>query len=295
MNCKGMRKTNSFLLLVLFIPIIWDLCLSQEAPTETDQAKLKTILKKTAEYCEQLKKMALDFICDENIQEENYAYQKTERIDPKDMDSATPFKKVDLKLKGKRIHCWVYDYQMIKKGDTLEEKRILLKEKDKEKHVENAELKIKGFKAKFLVYGPVGFLSRYWQQHFNYEMIGQDEINGKKAIIISATPTEKREDNYSFGKIWVDEQDFSILKIEWDPKYIPGFEEKVTSGSGGIKRNLSWSVYYEVEKNRVRFPSRQIIEETFLTEAGKEHPGYTVNFIYDNYRFFTVEVEVRHD
>lgn len=289
-----MRKIKPCLLLVLFILFMWNLCLSQEVTTETDQAKLKTILKQTADYCERLKRIALDFICHENIQEENYSYKKTERINPADMGSATPFKKVDLKLKGKRIHSWVYDYQMIKKGDTLEEKRILLKEKDKEKHVENAELKIKGFKAKFLVYGPVGFLSRYWQRHFNYEIIGQDEINGKKTIIITATPTEEREENYSFGKIWVDEQDFSILKIEWDPRYIPGFEEKVTSGSGGIKRSLSWSVYYEVEKNRVRFPSRQIIEETFLTEAGKVRPGYTVNFIYDNYRFFTVEVNVKY-
>lgn len=290
-----MQKIKSCLLLALFIPIMWNFCLSQEVTAETEQARLKTILKKTADYCERLKRIALDFVCNENIQEENYSYKKTEILDPRFIGSATPLKKVDLKPKGKRIHSWVYDYQMIKKGDTLEEKRILLKEKDKEKHVENAELKIKGFKAKFLVYGPVGFLSRYWQQHFNYEIIGQDEINGKKTIIISATPTEEREENYSFGKIWVNEQDFSILKIEWDPRYIPGFEEKVASGSGGIKRSLSWSVYYEVEKNRVRFPSRQIIEETFLTEAGKVRPGYTVNFIYGNYRFFTVEVNVKYD
>jgi len=290
-----MRKTKSCLLLVLFIPILWDLCLSQEVTTENDQAKLKTILKQTAEYCERLKQMAFDFVCHENIQEESYFYKKTERIDPRYIGTATPMKKVDLKLQRKRIKTWIYDYQMIKKGETLEEKRILLEENAKEKHVENAELKIKGSQAKFLVYGPVGFLSRYWQQHFTYEMIGQEELNSKKAIIITATPTEEREENYNLGKIWVDEKDFSILKIEWDPRYIPGFEEKVSSGSGGIKRHLSWSVYYEVEKNRVRFPSRQIIEEILIIEAGKERPGYVVNFIYDNYKFFTVEVEVKYD
>lgn len=181
---------------------------------------------------------------------------------------------------------------MIKKGDSLEEKRKLIKENNKKRDVENAELKIKGIKAKFLAFGPVGFLSRYWQQHFNYEIIGKDEINGKKAIIINVAPTEQREENYYFGKIWVNENDYNILKIEWKPKYIKGYEENVTSG---IKRTISWAVFYEFEKNGVRFPSKQLIEEIFITEAEKRYPNYLATVNYDNYKFFTVKVEVDWD
>jgi len=268
-------------------------CLSQELKAEDDQVKLKKILKQTAEYCEKLKKMALDFVCHENIEEKTYSYKRVDTLSRSDVGSAAAFMHVGLKLKNSKTKSYVYDFQLVKKGDKQEERRILLKEGRKEKHVENAELKIKGFKAQFLVYGPIGFLSRYWQRHFNYEIVGPDELNGKKAIIIAATPTEQREDNYNFGKIWVDENDFSILKIEWDPKYIQGFEEKVSSAGSGIKRTLAWAVFYEVEKNGVRFPSRQLIEEIFTTEGGKEHPKYTATFVYDNYKFFTVETEVK--
>ena len=219
-----------------------------------EHTQLNEILKKTSDYCEKLKKMALDFVCHENIEENIYSYKKTETYAAKDYKSATPISQISLKLKNSKKNIYLYDYQMIKKGDKQEEKRILLKENNKDKHVENAELKIKGFKAQYLVYGPIGFLSKYWQRHFNYEIIGQDEINGKMAIVISATPTKLREENYNFGKIWVDENDFSILKIEWDPRYIKGYKEKASTG---IKRTLTWAVFYEFEKNNVRFPSRQ--------------------------------------
>ena len=293
--CWGMRKMKIYLFLFIFLFSLGQNCLSQEPATESDQAKLKEILKKTATYCERLKTMALDFICNENIKEETHNYRRVDTIAISEVSSATRFVTTGLKFKNKKTKSYIYDYQMIKKGDAQEEKRILLQEGEKKKRVENAELKIERFKAQFIVFGPVGFLSRYWQRHFNYEIIGQDEINGNKTIIISATPTEQREENYNFGKIWVDENDFSIIKIEWDPTHIPGFVGKSSTAAGNIKSSYSWAVFYEVEKNGVRFPSRQIIEETLTTQTGKEYPRYLATFVYDEYKFFTVQVEVKHD
>ena len=120
-------------------------------------------------------------------------------------------------------------------------------------------------------------------------------INGNNTIIICATPTEERADNYNFGKICVYENNFSIIKIEWDPTHIPGFAGKSSSAAGDIKSSYSWAVFYEVEKNGIRFPSRQIIEETLTTQTGKVHPRYLATFVYDEYKFFTVQVEVKHD
>jgi hypothetical protein len=288
----GMRKKIIYLILPLFLLTTGNLCPFQKSTAEINQEKLKDILKKTAEYCEKLKKMALYFVCHENIEEKIYFYKKTEIYVSKDFASSTPIPKTNLKQKRLKRSTYVYDYQMVKKGDKQEEKRILLKENKKEKHVENTKLKIQGYKAKFLVYGPVGFLSYYWQNHFIYEIIGHDEISGIKTIIISASPMQPREENYYFGKIWVDENDFSILKIEWDAKSIEGYEKKV---SLGVTKNLSWEVFFEVEKNGVRFPSRQIIKDIYLTEAGKQHPKYLTTFVYDNYKFFTVETEVKYD
>ncbi len=287
-----MRKKIICLFLLLFFLNSGYLLPSQKETAGVNQAKLKNILKKTAEYCERLKKMALFFVCHENIEEKIYFYNRTRVYVSEDHESAAPLQKVNLKQRRMKKSTYVYDYQMIKKRDKEEEKRILLKEGKKGKHVENAELKIRTYKAKFLVYGPVGFLSYYWQNHFNYEISGQDEINGTKAIIISASPTESREENYYFGKIWVDEKDFSILKIMWDAKILEGYEEKAFPG---VTKSLSWEVFYEVEKNGVRFPSRQLIKDIYLTEAGKQHPRFLTTFVYDNYKFFTVETEIQYE
>ena len=260
--------------------------------TATNQKELRVILKKCGDYCERLKKMALNFVCQENIEESIHTYKKTRSISPESFKSAAPVSRVGLKPKRTKKNTFVYDYQMIKKGDNLEEKRTLIKEGKKKRNVENAELKIEGIKTKFLAYGPVGFLSRYWQLYFKYEIVGKDEISGKKTIVIDAAPIEEREDNYYSGKIWVDENDYTILKIEWKPKYIEGYEEDVT---GGIKRTVSWAAFYEVEKNGVRFPSKQLIEEVFIAETGKEYPNNLTTIIYDNYKFFQVEVDVVWD
>ncbi|UCE36561.1 MAG: hypothetical protein JSW00_13730, partial [Thermoplasmata archaeon] len=63
----------------------------------------------------------------------------------------------------------------------------------------------------------------------------------------------------------------------------------------GVTKSLSWEVFYEVEKNGVRFPSRQLIKDIYLTEAGKQHPRYLTTFVYDNYKFFTVETEIKYE
>jgi hypothetical protein len=288
----GMRKKIIYLILPLFLLNTGNLYPFQKSIAEINQEKLKSILKKTAEYCEKLKKMALYFVCYENIEEKIYFYTKTRAFVSEDYAASTPIAKVNLKQRRMKRRTYIYDYQMVKKADKQEEKRVLLKEGKKEKHVENAKLKIQGYNAKFLVFGPVGFLSYYWQNHFTYEIIGHDEISGIKTIVISASPMQPREENYYFGKIWVDENDFSILKIEWDTKSLEGYEKRVSSG---VTKNLSWEVFFEVEKNGVRFPSRQLIKDIYLTEAGKEHPRYVTTFVYDNYKFFTVETEVKFD
>jgi hypothetical protein len=284
-----MRKIRILFLVLFFLSFLTQIFSQTPDSTKANQEELRVILKKCADYCENLKKMALNFVCQENIEESAHSYKKTKSISSGGFKSAAPVWQVGLKLKRTKKNTFVYDYQMIKKGDSLEEKRTLIKENKKKRNVENAELKIKGIKTKFLAYGPVGFLSRYWQQYFNYEIVGKDEINGKKTLVIDAAPTEEREENYYSGKIWVDENDYTILKIEWKPKYIEGYEEDVT---GGIKRTVSWAAFYEFEKNGVRFPSKQLIEEYFITEAGKEYPNNLTTINYDNYKFFQVEVDV---
>lgn len=262
----------------------------RDAREETD--KLGVILEKTGKYCERLKKVIFDFVCHENIKEKTFFYEAKRskmRVD----GTGEQLLIKDLKFKRAKTTTYLYDYQMVRKGNEGFEKRILLQENKRKKHQENAQLKLQRFAAKYLIYGPVGFLSEYWQDFFDYNIVGEETVEGREAIRIAINPKSPREENYSFGNVWVEKVDYSILKIEWDQRSIKDIKDTVESRAGDLQRIVVWGAIYGVEKNGIRFPSQQYIEETFLSPFGKKHTKYLVDIVYDNYKFFIVETEVR--
>ena len=267
---------------------------SQENKNVKSQDELSKILEKTGDYCEKVKKMALFYVCKEKIVKKRYIY-KTEDYRKKlpDIDAWTWHKR--FKLKGTKKNTYTYDYQLIKKGDELKERRILLKENGKKKHEKNAELKMVKYISEYLVYGPVGFMSIYWQDYFDYEIVGKDKVGGKDAIIINSFPISDIEENENYGRIWVDKGDFSILKIEWDPRSIKEYEEEIVpSPIGDLMKEMVWSVSYGIEKNGVRFPSKQLIQEFLINEEGEKYIQEETSFDYIDYKFFKVEVDVKY-
>lgn len=265
---------------------------SQENKIVKSQEELNKILEKTGDYCEKVKKMALFYVCKEKIVKKRYLY-KTEDYRKKllDVDAFTWHKR--FKLKGAKKNTYTYDYQLIKKGDELKERRILLEENGKKKQEENAELKMVKYVSECLVYGPVGFMSNYWQDYFDYEIVGKDKVEGKDAIIINSFPISDIEENENYGRIWVDERDFMILRIDWDPKSIKDYEDEIIPSSiGDLKKEIIWSVSYGIEKNGVRFPSKQLIQEFLINEEGEKHIHEETLFDYIDYKFFKVEVDV---
>lgn len=289
---KRMAKTALFFLLFFCMVGPGVFLHSQPKSTQAETDKLGEILKKTEKYSERLKKVVFDFVCHENIREKVFLYNKkmvTKMID----GTGGRFLVTELKFKRKKTKTYLYDYQMVRKGEEGFEKRILLQENKRNKHQENAQLKLQRFAAKYLIYGPVGFLSKYWQDFFDYKIIGEDTVEGRSAILIEIVPNSFREENYSFGNVWVDKVDYSILKIEWDQRSIKNIKDTVESRAGDLKRKVVWGALYGVEKNGIRFPSRQYIEETFISLSGKKHTKYMVDIVYDNYKFFIVETEVR--
>ena len=264
----------------------------QELPLNIDQAKLKNVLETAGDYCEKLKNMALYFICRENIKEKTYEFDKTILFRRGTDQSRRLLPQEDLRTAKTIKNSYIYDYQMIKKGDEFKEKRDLLEENGKKRDKKDIELQTPRMSAKYLVFGPVGFLSKSWQPHFRYEIVGAEIINKKKALVLRAVPREITEDNYCFGRIWLDESDSSILKIEWEPQSISNLKETVESSIGELRRKITWTVAYDIIKNGVRFPGGQSIKESYITKNGKEHLKYEAEYIYDKFRFFTVETEV---
>ena len=267
------------------------MALFSSAPQATDEEKLQSILEKTGEYCERLKGLALHFVCEEKIEEKTYTFNRSFLL--RRGFGQRGYKPVeDLRVDKITKKSYVYDYQMVKKGEDFKERRNLLAENGKKKNEQDVELKTTRMSTQFLVFGPVGFLSQYWQKHFNYEITGSENIGPQRAVVLRAEPKEPREENNNFGKIWIDEADYSILKIEWEPPSIVSLAETVKSSVGELKRKITWAVSYDIVHEGVRFPSRQQIREVFITKNDKEHLKYEASYTYGNYKYFVVETEV---
>jgi hypothetical protein len=293
-----MRKPGSSKLLL--IPALLSLTVWLFAPAgrqagriqneARDQALLQEILRSTGEYCERVKNIALYYICQENIVDiENFFSGASRALGMRGEKKAFNIRRV-------KRQTYTYDYQLIKNGDDLSERRIMLERNGKKKHRENADLNHLKYYGQYLIYGPVGFLSRYWQNHFTYSLIGEDTIDGEPVFIIQADPNEVRLDNYSIGRIWVN-GDFQIVRLEWEPASIQNYEDEILiSQQGPFQKKVVWTADYTVEKNGVLFPGRQLIQEIFFqdSEGGfqKKAVKRETRFEFNAYKFFIVETDV---
>ncbi len=300
------KPSGSLAVLLLLAPLGQGLALQQQAAA-ADQARLAEILERTAAYCEQVKGMAFNFFCTEKIEEVTYSFKRryvrkttgtvTDPTSGRAVSAEAMGNEPILELENRRIatHSLVYDYQMVKADETIIEQRRLLEENGQKKDEADTRLKTARMQSKYLVFGPVGFLSRSWQKDFSYSILGREQLEGREAVVIRAVPRSERKDNYNFGRIWVDSGDFSIRKIEWEPASLKNLQDELTSSIGDLRRRVTWTVAYGVEKNGVRFPSRQVMEEIYITPSGKETPKYRAVFDYGEYKFFTVGVNVSEE
>jgi TonB family protein len=211
----------------------------QEQRTGKDvQIDLDRILKKCASYCEKLEYTALNFVCKEEITENIYRGPST----------------------GKNTYN--YDYNLKKKKDEIAESRILREENGKKCYEMEAELKTNIFLSERAMFAPVELISESVQDLYDYELEKEEGIFGRKACVIKATP--KKENDLSYGKLWIDVEDFSVLKIEMKQESLVGYAGlKEGLKEHGIEPVLSTTHCYEIEKKGIRFPSRTDFLENY--------------------------------
>jgi hypothetical protein len=261
----------------------------QTPAANSDASALPGILKAAGDYCEVVKGMALNFVCLERIREQENFFTRGTGSSRNSPDA--------IKRAKSKTRTFAYDYQIVKSKDDVRESRMLLEEDGRKRHEENAELPTLKFSGRNLVYGPVGFLSRYWQSYFTYEIVGREEIGGRKAIVIRAAPKTEREENNNRGRVWVDASSHQILRLEMEPPNTGPADVVVGNDSAAVgadfRRQLTWTIDYGIEKKGVLFPSRQTIRETYVSDTGFSVVKREVVFDYSDYRYFTVEVEIK--
>ncbi|MCK7514717.1 MAG: energy transducer TonB [Desulfobacterales bacterium] len=158
----------------------------------------------------------------------------------------------------------LYDYQLVKDKDGIVEKRTLLLENGIRNEENNAPLKTNRFYSIGPFYGPVGFLSREWHDLYEYKVIKEETFEGRKAYVVEARPKTGIVGKPNYGKIWVDQADFSVLRIDVEQESLSGFDiiRKLASRRN-YKPAFVISHVYGVEKDGLRFPSRTVFTERY--------------------------------
>ncbi len=250
---------------------------------EARAAEVKALLKKSAAYCRKLENAALNFVCNEDV---------VERL----VGDGRFFTNTKTFALGHRSSEWIYDYQLIRRNGQAQEKRTLIKENGKKRSEDNAELKTSRFVHANVLLGPIGLLSESAQSRHKYDFVKEGKAGGEPAIVIKATPLERRAGDL-FGKAWVRKQDGAVIRIEWEPismenyNVIEEFSRRI-----GHEAKITFVSEYSFEKNGLRFPNFYEVTEEYIginLDWGDIVSKTTVT--YKDYKFFQVEtaVEIR--
>ena len=259
---------------------------------------LAGLLEKAAAYCARLENAALDFVCRERI---------TETVDPSLDVAAKP---------GPRVSSWnwqtngatmviartrkakrtlEYDYQCVRSEGAIEEKRTLLKVNGKKINVPEAGLETSIIVFGTALMGPVGLFGERFQPQYDYTIAGEDKVENRRVVVVSALPKPGAPETRNlYGAAWIDAVTADILRIEWSENRVGRYEifEKRGELYGRTPRLVIRSEFSE-EKNGIRFPSRLVVEEAYLDGKGRAVVRSETEVVYGDFKFFTVEVEVR--
>lgn len=237
--------------------------------------ELTTILAKSAAYCEKLKQAVFHFVC----------YEQVEEAD-------------------KEKNTYLNDYRILKIGDRVKEQRSLMEHNGQKVAGKAMKLQtnIYSYKASLT---PIYLLAAENQQHYDYRVIEKKRVLNRQAYGIEIRVTGDADKDALAAIVWVDVEDFSVLKFKAFPEVMPGFKDLFADAKGkGMKLEIDDIHYFGIKRGDIRFPSRTEItiryypkpQSTFFLLRGRPRYGIPKRqkietvFLYKDYRFFEVDV-----
>jgi hypothetical protein len=267
--------------------------LSQAPREPATDARLARVLERTKEYCAKLERAALDFTCIEKIEERTYSTIE----DAPEGAAANPAGMVySYKPANTPYYAstYVYDYQFVRKGSRKAENRVLIEQNGRKKKSRDAVLTTMTVRVENALFGPIGLLGADVQDLHEYRIVGEEMENGEKVLVIEATLKNSLDRVHCTGRIWVRQDDASILKIAWDQTTVGNFEIiRETAEKMNAEPRLASVTEYGQEKNGLRFPSKDTTEEGYL-KHGRVQVRSLTTILYKDYKFFTVETQVKY-
>jgi hypothetical protein len=267
--------------------------LSQAPQDPSADARLARILERTKDYCAKLERAALDFTCLEKIEERTYSMteEAPDLTIPQPMGMSYVYKSAKTPYYA---NTYVYDYQFVRRGSHKTENRVLVEENGRKKKVREAVLTTLTVRVENALFGPIGLLGAAVQDLHGYRVVGEETEKGKKVLVVDAVSKVPLDRVHCTGRIWIREEDASILKIAWDQTSVGNFEIiRETANRMGAEPRLISVTEYGQEKGGLRFPSKDVTEESYLKHGNVQVRSLTI-ILYKDYKFFTVETEIKY-
>jgi len=275
--------------------------LASAAQDQSAKPALANVLIGVGAYCDEVKKAALEFICRERINETHYNFSSEPKwgsliVASRETGQVESYSLFPLWDPQQTIRSnYICDYLFVKKGDQLEERRIVLEDDGRKMPDRNRLLEEKRFTALNPLLAITDLFSRDRQDLFDYRIIESENILGENASIIEATPKSGNTRGIEYAKTWVDSKNCQIIKTEIQGVPIEGYDDVLRDCvQFRVRPYLLTTHVYEFEKNGIRFPGRSTIRVEY-PKRGDFYKNRTlklkIKMIYEKYQFFTVETE----
>ncbi len=274
----------------------------------TSQAALPGILTKCADYCDNLKGAALDYICEEAIRDVNFNLPTGEELRKQSSIvllmvsgagsvsqlgiSRLPFPNPQRAERNE----YLCDYLFVKKGEGIQDRRIILKENGRPLPGRTKILEERRFTTLTPFLAPIRLLGRDRQPLFDYQLLKGDTVKGKEVWVIEVVPNAGNAAGVEYAKAWVEKKSGQVVKAEMTGLPYEGYESVLSELIQYNARAKFAATYsYSVEKKGLAFPSEARIRVNYAF-PGITPEAFTIERIrtdlkYDKYKFFTVETE----
>jgi hypothetical protein len=285
----------------------------QQVEKPGERQELGRLLKGAAGYCEKLKEAAFHYICKEKILETqkplttSSSLQSDATVNPDPTENIKPTGWVSRQqVNTAVIKNNVFNYRLIKLGKQVKEERDLVNEKEKGKEEKQGKITtqqtLKGirFISSKAVFGPITLLTAERQGKYHFRLLGIKELKGRRTAIIEAFPKDEKDSQFVYGKLWIDTEDFSVLKIEVNPNSVVGYNG-LRKLADELNTRLLLSLETEFFKfhEGIRFPTRICFNEMykggpFITSRRGSRGWNRTKTVttYTNYMFFNVKTDV---
>jgi TonB family protein len=275
---------------------------------DASREALGRILDQCADYCDRLRNSALDYICEETIRDIDFNLMTDEEMKKSSvvlmLISRRDGSVSQLGISSLPPHSpertekneYVCDYLLVKKGEGIQDRRIILRENGRRLPDRTKILEERRFTTLTPFLAPVRLLGRDRQPLFDYILLKDDRIKGKEACMIEVRPKAGNAAGVEYAKVWVERKGGQVMKVEMTGLPYEGYESILNELIQYNARAKFVATYsYSVEKKGLAFPSEAKIRVNFA------RPGVTperfwierirTDMKYDKYKFFTVETE----